>query len=116
MKITEVRVFPVKNEDEKLKAFATITLDNCFVVRDLKVIHGRSGLFIAMPSRKKKDGTYADVAHPLNSETRKEIEQAVIDEYRRQAEGAVPEVRDISKTESSKDHPEDSGNLFAVGS
>lgn len=95
MNITEVRVFPVKKEDDKLKAFATITLDNCFVIRDVKVISGREGLFIAMPSRKKKDGTYADVAHPLNSETRGAIEDAVISEYRRQLNGNAGQLRDI---------------------
>jgi len=68
MEITEVRVFPV-NED-KLKAYATITFDRCFVVRDLKVIQGNNGLFVAMPSNKRKDGTFKDTAHPLNTETR----------------------------------------------
>ena len=66
MQLTEVKVFPV-NDDEKLKAYATIVFDDCFVVRDLKIIHGNSGLFVAMPSKKKKDGTYRDTAHPLNN-------------------------------------------------
>jgi stage V sporulation protein G len=79
MEITEVRVFPV-NED-KLKAYATITFDDCFVVRDLKVIHGNSGLFVAMPSKKRKDGTFKDVAHPLTTEFRSKIEQKVLDAY-----------------------------------
>ncbi len=79
MEITEVKVFPV-NED-KLKAFATITFDNCFVVRDLKIIHGNSGLFVAMPSKKRKDGTFKDTAHPLNVETRNMIETIVMDAY-----------------------------------
>ena len=77
MEITEVRVFPVN--EEKLKAYATITFDDCFVVRDLKVIHGNSGLFVAMPSKKRKDGTFKDVAHPLNNQFRSKIEQAVLD-------------------------------------
>jgi stage V sporulation protein G len=81
MNITEVRVFPV--EDDKLKAFVTITIDNCFVVRDLKVISGNSGLFVAMPSRKRRDGSYKDTAHPLNNETRKMIEDLVLKEYQR---------------------------------
>ncbi len=79
MEITEVRVFPV-NED-KLKAYATITFDDCFVIRDLKVIHGNSGLFVAMPSKKRKDGSFKDVAHPLNNEFRSKIEQKVLDAY-----------------------------------
>ena len=81
MEITEVKVYPVRKKDDKLKAFATITIDDCFVVRDLKIINGNSGLFIAMPSRKKKDGSYADIAHPLNTETRGKIEKLIIDRY-----------------------------------
>lgn len=107
MNVTEVRVFPVKNEDEKLKAFATITIDECFVIRDLKIIHGRDGLFIAMPSRKKKDGTYADVAHPLNSETRSMIENSIIQEYRRLVNGNAPELRNIPAESDQVDAPED---------
>ena len=82
MEVTEVKVFPVN--EEKLKAYATITFDNCFIVRDLKVIHGQSGLFVAMPSKKRRDGTYKDTAHPINSETRAMIESKVLDEYDRE--------------------------------
>lgn len=83
MQITEVKVFPVKKPDERIKAFATIAIDNAFLVRDLKIINGNSGLFVAMPSRRKPDGSYADVAHPLNQETRTLIEEKVIGEYQR---------------------------------
>lgn len=79
MEVTEVNVFPV-NED-KLKAYVTITFDNCFVVRDLKIINGKDGLFVAMPSKKRKDGTFKDTAHPLNNETRDMIESAVLTAY-----------------------------------
>lgn len=82
MEITEVRVFPV-NED-KLRAYVTVTLDHCFVVRDLKVIHGASGLFVAMPAKRRKDGTFKDVAHPLNAETRERFERAILAEYERE--------------------------------
>jgi len=82
MDVTEVRVFPV--EEDRLKAYVTITFDNCFVVRDLKVIDGNKGLFVAMPSKKRKDGTYRDMAHPLNNETRYMIEARVLEEYRRE--------------------------------
>ena len=82
MDVTEVRVFPV--EEDRLKAYVTITFDNCFVVRDLKVIDGSKGLFVAMPSKKRKDGTYRDMAHPLNNETRHMIEARVLEEYRRE--------------------------------
>jgi stage V sporulation protein G len=83
MKITDVKVFPV--EEDKLKAYATITFDSSFIVRDLKVISGNKGFFIAMPSKKRKDGTFRDVAHPLNSETRKMIEDAVLEVYKKEA-------------------------------
>lgn len=83
MEITEVRIFPV-NED-KLKAYVTITFDNCFVVRDLKVINGNTGLFIAMPAKRRKDGTFKDIAHPLNAETREMMEKRILVEYEREA-------------------------------
>ncbi len=82
MDITDVRVFPV--EEEKLKAYVTITLDNCFVIRDLKVIHGNTGLFIAMPAKRRKDGTYKDIAHPLNADTRERMEKVILGEYEKQ--------------------------------
>lgn len=79
MKITEVKVFAV-NED-RLKAYVSITIDDCFVVRDLKVIQGTNGLFVAMPSKKRKDGQFRDIAHPLNQDTRAMIEDAVFDAF-----------------------------------
>ena len=79
MEITEIKIFPVN--EEKLKAYVTIILDNCFVVRDLKVINGNMGLFVAMPSKKRKDGQFKDIAHPLNQETRSEIERAVFEAF-----------------------------------
>ena len=83
MEVTEVRVFPV--EEDRLKGYATITFDGCFLVRDLKIILGNKGLFVAMPSKKRKDGTYQDVAHPLNSAMRRKIEDSVLGEYHRTA-------------------------------
>jgi stage V sporulation protein G len=82
MDITEVKVFPVN--EERLKAYVSITFDNCFVVRDLKIINGTSGLFVAMPSKKRKDGQFKDIAHPLNSETRNKIEDAVFEAYEKE--------------------------------
>ncbi|MCB2188110.1 MAG: septation regulator SpoVG [Deltaproteobacteria bacterium] len=91
MEVTEVRVFPV--EEDRLKAYATITLDHCFLVRDVKVIFGNKGLFVAMPSKKRKDGTYQDIAHPLNADTRRQIEEKVLGEYNRMIEqGISPEA------------------------
>lgn len=80
MEITEVRIH-LRNE-EKLKAYATITIDKCFVVRDLKVIQGNTGMFVAMPSRKKPDGTFKDIAHPLDNDTRKMLETKILEAYR----------------------------------
>jgi stage V sporulation protein G len=77
--VTDVKVFPV-NED-RLKAYATITFDDCFVVRDLKIIQGNAGLFVAMPSKRRKDGTFKDTAHPLNNETREMIETKVLAQF-----------------------------------
>ena len=79
MQITEVKVFPVN--EERLKAYVTIVIDNCFVIRDLKIIKGNSGLFVAMPSKKRKDGSYKDIAHPLNQDTRTEMEELILKTY-----------------------------------
>src|SRR3954452_9652611 len=81
MEITEVKVFPI--HEEKLKAFVSIVFDHCFMVNDIKIIHGRDGLFISMPSRKKTNGEFKDVVHPLNNETRRMIEEKVLDGYDR---------------------------------
>jgi len=80
MEITQVRVFPV--QDEKLKAFISVVFDECFVVSDIKVIEGANGLFVSMPSKKRKDGTFRDIAHPLNNETRRKFEERIIARYR----------------------------------
>ena len=85
MEVTEVRVFPVN--EEKLRAYVTITFDRCFVIRDLKIIQGTNGLFVSMPSKKRNDGTYRDIAHPINNETRRMIEEKIITEYHRVLSG-----------------------------
>jgi stage V sporulation protein G len=82
MNITEVKLFPV-NED-RLKAYVSITIDDCFVIRDLKIIDGPQGLFVAMPSKKRKDGQFRDIAHPLNAETRGKIEKAILEAFENQ--------------------------------
>jgi stage V sporulation protein G len=79
MEITEVRI-SLKGE-EKLKAFANVTLDNEFVVRGVKVIQGPSGFFVSMPSRRRPDGTYQDICHPVNAAMRRKLETAVLDAY-----------------------------------
>ena len=80
MEITEIRI--TLRDDEKLKAFASITLDGMVVIRGLKIIEGGNGIFIAMPSRQRKDGTYQDVAHPINRDTREWLENQVIAAYK----------------------------------
>lgn len=99
MEITEVKVYPVRKPDDKLKAFVTMILDDCFVIRDMKVINGNSGLFVAMPSRKKADGSYADIAHPLNQDMRKRMEELVLVEYKRIAAQMEEEGWDPSASE-----------------
>lgn len=96
MEITEVKVFPV--EEEKLKAYVTITLDDCFIVRDLKVINGKNGMFVAMPSKKTRDGSFKDIAHPLNSDTRREMEQVILAAYQDEmmTGGEVAHIADAS--------------------
>ncbi|MBO4863218.1 MAG: septation regulator SpoVG [Eubacterium sp.] len=80
MEITDVRVRRVTKEG-KMKAVVSITIDNEFVIHDIKVIEGEKGLFIAMPSRKSSDGEYRDIAHPINSDTRKKIQELILEKY-----------------------------------
>ena len=80
MVITDVRVRRVAKEG-KMKAVVSITIDNEFVVHDIKVIEGEKGLFIAMPSRKASDGEYKDIAHPINSSTREKIQRIILEKY-----------------------------------
>ena len=79
MEITEVKI--TLRDEEKLKAFVSVTFDNAFVVRGLKIIAGAKGYFVSMPSRKRKDGSHQDIAHPINNEMRKTIEDIILDEY-----------------------------------
>jgi stage V sporulation protein G len=88
MKVTGVRVFPVG--EDRLKAYATIVLDDCFVVTNLRVIRGRSRLFVAMPSRKTPDGRYRDLAYPVDPYFRAQIEQSVLGAYSKTEEATDP--------------------------
>ena len=91
MNITDVRVRKVAKEG-KMKAVVSITIDEEFVVHDIKVIEGEKGLFIAMPSRKATDGEYRDIAHPINSDTRERIQGIILEKYEEvMAEDAVAE-------------------------
>ena len=80
MQITDVRVRRIEKEG-KMKAIVSITLDDEFVIHDIKIIEGEKGMFIAMPSRKATDGEYRDIAHPINSETRDKIQKVILDKY-----------------------------------
>jgi stage V sporulation protein G len=86
--ITDVRVKKFDGPN-RLKAIAAITIDNCFVVHELRIIDGKAGLFVAMPSRKMPNGEFKDVAHPINQETRNAIEKIVIDAYNQ-----LPDLKD----------------------
>ena len=81
MEITDVRIRRVVKEEGKMRAFVSVTIDDEFVVHDIKVIEGEKGLFIAMPSRKTAEGEYKDIAHPINSETRTRLQQIILDKY-----------------------------------
>ncbi len=80
VKVTDVRIRKVTDEG-KMKAIVSVTFDDEFVVHDIKIIEGQNGLFIAMPSRKMADGEFRDIAHPINSETRSRIQEAIFKEY-----------------------------------
>lgn len=93
MIITDVRIRKITTEG-KMKAIVSITLDNEFVVHDIKIIEGQSGNFIAMPSRRTPDGEFKDIAHPINTETREKIQKSILDEYEKvkneeQVEGEI---------------------------
>jgi len=92
LQLTGITIRPFTSGDEKLKAFASIIFNNAFIVKDLKIIEGNSGRFVAMPSRRGKDGVFRDVAHPLNQETRDMIEKAVLETYEKQAAEGFPEA------------------------
>ena len=79
MEITEIRI--TLRDDDKLKAFVTMTLSDCFVIRGMKIIKGSKGIFVAMPNRRKPDGTYQDLVHPINRSTRQEMEEQIIAKY-----------------------------------
>jgi len=92
MEITDIRIRQVGTEG-KLKAYVTVTFDDCFVVHNVKIIEGKNGAFIAMPSRKTKKGEYKDVAHPINSDFRGMLQTKILEEYDRQVEeGSVETV------------------------
>ena len=103
MEISDVQIY-LMNE-EKLKAYATVIIDNAFLIRDLKVIQGNNGLFIAMPAKKMKDGSYRDIAHPLNQDTRQYFEKKILEAYEKATQdgGATEEGTSGSSETSNPD-------------
>ena len=81
MNITEVNIKLIKNDESKLKAVATLTIDDCFAIHDIKIIKNNDELFIAMPSKKMPSGEYKDVVHPLNTETRTMLQNLILEKY-----------------------------------
>jgi len=81
LNITDIRIRLIDKEDSKLKAVASMTIENCFVVHDIKVIEGNNGFFVPMPSRKTPDGLYKDIAHPIDTETRNAISEKILEAY-----------------------------------
>lgn len=90
--ITSITIRPYTAGDDKLKAFASIIINGVFIVKDLKIIEGNNGRFVAMPSRRGKDGIFRDVAHPLNQETRDYLERLVLEKYEEQRAAGFPDA------------------------
>jgi stage V sporulation protein G len=104
--ITEVRVS--LRDEEKLKAYASIVFDNCFIIKDLRVIDGNDRLWVAMPNKKRRDGTRRDVCHPLNAETRSKIEEAVLAKYDElMRSGLYDSSHEAGDAEDAHDEPEE---------
>lgn len=93
MEITEVVVRPV--EDDRLKAYVSVTLENAFVIKDIKIVEGQNGLFVSMPSRRRKNGKYQDIAHPINTDFRKTLEERIFSEYRTVIGDDIPAERQL---------------------
>jgi stage V sporulation protein G len=108
MKVTEVRVSPSKGGG-KIRAFASIVIDDCFIVNDVRVVEGREGqLFVTMPARKTRNGQMRDIAHPLNSDTREAIEQRVLSEFDQAVKNRViPDQQRNSARKRDKQSPMD---------
>jgi stage V sporulation protein G len=103
MKITDVKVFI--RESNQLKAFVNIVIDDAFIIRNIKVIEGENGIFVAMPSRRVSSGEYRDIAHPINTETRNMIERIIIDKYKEVLQEALSAAK--SSDNSAEEEKED---------
>jgi len=116
MEITDIRIKKF-DTDNRLKAIAAITFDDCFVIHELRVIDGKEGLFVAMPSRKMPNGEFKDVAHPINQETRDYVESVVIDAYHKLLEEeAAKQEQEAASEESESETPEEEASDSGEGS
>jgi stage V sporulation protein G len=109
MNITDVRVSMVEDKTKKLRAFVSIVIDGCFFVQDIKIIEGEKGLFLSMPSKRRRDGTFKDVAHPINTETRKMMEEVIFAKYHEQqaAKGSASSKETEPAAEAEAAKPEE---------
>ncbi len=105
MEITDVRLRKIETEG-KLRAYVSVTFDDSFVVHDLRVIDGTKGMFVAMPSKRLPNGDHKDIAHPINTEIREKIQNAVLDVYNRELEEA-PQVKVEAKVEAEEEEKEE---------
>ncbi len=106
MEITDIQIHLV--DDIKLKAYVAVIIDHCFVVKDLKIIQGNNGLFLAMPNKKGKDGVHRDIAHPINSATRKLFENTILKAFRKKLEEAGVTLEDEGSFEPTPSETEES--------
>ena len=122
MQVTEVKITPVNNVS-KLKGFASVVFDNCFIVTDIKIIQTPNGAFLSMPSKKSRNGKFRDVAHPLNMETRLMIENRVFEEYekvtgekleRRKSEDVAEENKAVEEVEKAEEEKVDTSDLLTA--
>ena len=107
MKITDVRLRKVNNQDTRMKALVSVTFDESFVIHDLRVIDGNNGLFVAMPSKRTPDGEFRDIAHPINSEMRKHVQEEVMRVYEETADAAEDKEKQASEPTVESDPAED---------
>ncbi|MFC3419254.1 septation regulator SpoVG [Salinicoccus hispanicus] len=97
MKITDVRLRKVNNQDTRMKALASITFEDAFVIHDLRVIEGNNGLFVAMPSKRTPDGEFRDIAHPIHSDMRQHVQEEVMRVYE-ETEDPEPQIENVPDT------------------
>lgn len=107
MKITDVRLRKVNNQDTRMKALVSVTFDESFVIHDLRVIDGNNGLFVAMPSKRTPDGEFRDIAHPINSDMRKHVQEEVMRVYEETADTAEDKEQQASEPTVESDPAED---------